>query len=109
MGHHLIARTELLNTSGNTSQGTDSFCLELITTAYPIPQISTPDYFLWGYLKDSVYENNPETKKVLKGNIRREIRQIPKEMFNRVVDNFNVRVSAVIQQHSDWIERIFNY
>ena len=31
-----------LNSSGSTSQGTDSSCIEPITPGHPIPQISTP-------------------------------------------------------------------
>ena len=31
------------------------------------------------------------------------------QMLNRVVDNFNVRVAAVIQQRGAWIEHIINY
>ena len=50
------------------------------------------DYFLRGYLKDRVCENNPQTREDI---IRREIRWISQEMLNRVVDNFNVRVAAV--------------
>ena len=59
------------------------------------------NFFPWGYLKDGVYENNPHTTEALKDNIRkREIRQIPQEMMNRVVDNFNVRVAAVLSYSS---------
>ena len=64
------------------------------------PDLNPPDYFLWGYLKDRVYENNPQTTEVLKDNIRREIRWIPQEMLSRVVDNFNVRVAAVLSYSS---------
>ena len=50
------------------------------------------------YLKDQVCENNPPTRE--DSIIRREVRQIPKEMLNRVVDNFNVRVAAVLSYSS---------
>ena len=73
------------------------------------PNLNPSDDFLWGYLKDRVYENNPQTTEVLKDNIRIEIRQIPQEMLNRFVDNFNVRVAAVIQQWGAWIEHTINY
>ena len=43
----------------------------------------------WG---DRVCENNPQPNE----NIRREIRWIPQEMLDRVVNNFNVRVAAVL-------------
>ena len=102
IGHHLFAWTELLNTSSSTSQGTDAFRIGLITPDHPIPQIPIP---CGGHLK----EKNPQTVEVLKDNTRREIRQIPQETLNRVVDNFNVWVAAVIQWCGGWIKHINNY
>ena len=55
--------------------------------------LNPPDYFLREYLKDKVCENNPQTRDNI---IKKEIRRIPQEMLNRVVDNFNVPVSAVL-------------
>ena len=48
MRHHLISRTEHLNTSGITSYGTDSFHVTLITPGHPIPKISTRLTIFWG-------------------------------------------------------------
>ena len=73
------------------------------------PNLNSPNYLLWLYLKDRVYGNNPQTTEALKDNIRREIRQIPQKMFIRVVGNFNIGVAAVIQQRGAWIEHIINY
>ena len=73
------------------------------------PDLNPPDYFLWGYLKERIYANNPQTLAALKDNIRREIRNIPADMIGRVITNFNVRVAAVIQQRGAWIEHIINY
>ncbi|XP_075164295.1 uncharacterized protein LOC142236896 [Haematobia irritans] len=33
------------------------------------PDLTAPDFFLWGYLKDKVYVNNPQTLQQLKDNI----------------------------------------
>ena len=77
MGHHLIFRTEHLNTSGKTSNG--------------------PDYFLRGCLKDRVCENNPQTREDI---IRTETRRILQEIINRVLDNFNVQVASVLSYSS---------
>ena len=57
--------------------------------------LNPPDYLLKGYLK--VCENNPKTREDI---IRREIRRIPQEMINRVVNNFNVRVASVLPYSS---------
>ena len=55
------------------------------------------DYFLRRYLKETVCENNPLTRKDI---IRKEIRRFPQEILNSVVDNFNVRVAAVLSYSS---------
>ena len=67
------------------------------TSGHPIPKISS--YFLGEgeYLKDRVCENNPQTREDF---IRREIRWIPQELFNGVVDNCNVWVAAVLSYSS---------
>lgn len=51
------------------------------------PDLTAPDFFLWGYLKEKVYINNPQTIDQLKNNIRQEIENIPVKMFKQVMDN----------------------
>ena len=94
MATHFSNRTEHLNTSGIASHGTDLFHVKPINPGHAIPKISTRlTIFLKEYLKDRVCGNNPQTKEDI---IRREIRWISQEIINRVVDNFNVRVAAVL-------------
>jgi len=50
--------------------------------------LNTPDFYLWGYLKDRVYGNNPQTIPGLKTAITAAIRAIPKEECGRVIENF---------------------
>ena len=52
-----------------------------------------PEYFLRCCLKDRICENNRQVREDI---IRKEIRRIPQEILNRVVDNFNARVAAVL-------------
>ena len=74
------------------------------------PDLSPPDYFLWGYLKERVYQDNPNTIDRLKENTRREIRRIiPNDMLDRAINNFNVRKAGVIQQRGPWIEHVTHY
>ena len=65
------------------------------------PRSHLPNYFLRGYLKDRVCENNSQTREDI---IRKEIRRIAQEMFNRVVDNFIVRVAAVLSYNEHGID-----
>ena len=68
---------------------------------YPWPSYSQDlnqlDYFLRGYLKHRVCENKPQTREDI---IRREIRLIPQEMHNKIVNNFNVRAASVLSYSS---------
>ena len=59
--------------------------------------LNPPDYFLRGYLKDRVCENDPQTRQDI---ITKEIRRVAQEMLHRVVDNFIVRVTAVLSYSS---------
>jgi hypothetical protein len=38
-------------------------------------RLEPPDFYLWGYLKDNVYENNPQTIGELKAAITAKIRE----------------------------------
>ena len=70
------------------------------------PELNPPDCYLWGYLKDNVYENNPQTIGELKAAITGKIRQIPKEECVRVIDNFARRVQVCLQCREQHLEHI---
>ena len=51
--------------------------------AWPVrsPDLTIPDFFLWGYLKSRVYANKPQTIAALKENIRQECEQLSPEIL----------------------------
>ncbi len=51
------------------------------------PDLTPPDYFLWGYLKERVYINKPHTIQQLKDNICAEIRGLQPELLSAVMEN----------------------
>lgn len=53
------------------------------------------DFFLWGHVKSLVYKNKPRTIPDLKRNIERTIRNIPRDMCERVVANWASRMHSV--------------
>ena len=65
------------------------------------------DFYLWGYLKYNVYENNPQTIGELKAAITGKIRQIPKEKGVRVIDNYAPRVQVCLQRRGQHYEQIY--
>lgn len=52
------------------------------------PDLTVPDFFLWGYLKQQVFRHRYDTLQELKESIRNEIRLINQELLNRVFENF---------------------
>ena len=42
------------------------------------PDLNPPDFYLWSFLKDNVYQGNPQTIEELKTVITAKIRAIPK-------------------------------
>jgi hypothetical protein len=51
------------------------------------PDLSPPDYFLWGYLKDRVYNDHPRTLNELRVNIAAAINAISPELLNNAVSS----------------------
>jgi hypothetical protein len=51
------------------------------------PDLTAPDYFLWGYLKQVVYSNRTQTIEGLKQNIEVAISNISQETSKKVVRN----------------------
>ena len=60
------------------------------------PDLSPPDYFLWGYLKDRVYVNRPRTIEKFKNNIRTEIQAISSEILVKVVNGMLDRAQECV-------------
>jgi hypothetical protein len=56
------------------------------------PDLSSPDFFLWGYLKETVYQENPHTLEDLRNNITNAVQGITADVLRRVCRNMCRRV-----------------
>lgn len=64
------------------------------------PDLTAPDFFLWGYLKAKVFkENPPRTTDDLKNRIRQEVTNIPLEMLRDVMGNFVLRLRQCVENN----------
>ena len=70
------------------------------------PDLNPLDFFLWGYAKDNVYADNPQTLQDLKTAITRFIRAIPADMCKRVIGKFAVRLNECLNRRGAHIEHI---
>jgi hypothetical protein len=70
------------------------------------PDLSPLDFFLWGYLKDRVYNPAPTSLEELKTAIRREVRNISLDTCMSVIANFKKRIDVVLQQGGRHLEHV---
>lgn len=70
------------------------------------PDLTPPDFFLWGYCKAKVYEANPQNIADLKAEITRVIRSIPQSMLTAVFNNMIIRYRTCIQTNGQHLNSI---
>lgn len=56
------------------------------------PDLTPPDFFLWGYLKNIVYKDRPSSCDELRDRIEQACREIDKGMCRRACENVVVRL-----------------
>jgi hypothetical protein len=60
------------------------------------PDLSPPDFYLWGFLKENVYKNNPHILKELKQNTELYISNVTADTLHQVASNMRKRMNACI-------------
>ena len=64
------------------------------------------NFFLWGFLKDRVYRNNPQTIGDLKENIHTEMQAIPVTTCHQVMKNFIRRLELCRERNGGHLEQL---
>lgn len=67
------------------------------------PDLTPPDFFLWGHLKSRVYVDKPADIEALKSAIRREISAVKKGTLQKVIENFHKRLVECKKQRGDYL------
>jgi hypothetical protein len=70
------------------------------------PDLTPPDYFLWGYLKQVLYSNRPQTVEDLKQNTEIAISIISKETLQKVVRNMVTRVNTCYAENGGHFQHL---
>lgn len=71
------------------------------------PDLTACDFFLWGYLKTRVFQNDPpRTIAALKQRIRHEIEGIPVNMLQNVMRNFQARLQQCIDSNGGHLANV---
>ena len=69
-----------------------------VTRPLRSPDLTAPDFFLWGYLKSKVYANRPTDIHALKENIWEEISKLSEETLQAVMRSFVTRVHRTLRR-----------
>ncbi|CAH0560385.1 unnamed protein product [Brassicogethes aeneus] len=97
--HYVRQTTDLLQTKFPDRVISRNFALNWPPRSCDLTPL---DYFLWGYVKDQVYADNPLTIEALKANIERAIREIEPQLCQNVITNFNKRIDVLANCRERW-------
>ena len=70
------------------------------------PDLTSPNFFLWSYLKDTVYRSNPRDQKQLKMNITRAIEEVNEGTLRKVARNMVKRVDKCIEMNGHHFQHL---
>jgi len=70
------------------------------------PDVTPPDLFLWGYLKERVYQNKPRTTDALKANITKEIQAVTADVLARTFQNMAHRVQSCLDANGGHFQHV---
>ncbi|XP_012946213.1 uncharacterized protein LOC106013905 [Aplysia californica] len=68
------------------------------------PDLNPLDFFLWGYLKDRIFQNQFENIEIMKQAIRDEVRNIPRKLCLGVIEHFKRRVKRCLESKGGHVE-----
>jgi hypothetical protein len=69
------------------------------------PDLNPCDFFLWGYLKDRVYQSRPRSLQALESAIISETRAISAEMLGNVIGGFKKRLEELVDSNGAHFEQ----
>jgi hypothetical protein len=70
------------------------------------PDLSSLDFFLWGYLKNVVYSETPTTRENMMERITLACRSIPRNILLLTVDSFERRVQLCVDNNGQIFEHL---
>ncbi|KYM95006.1 hypothetical protein ALC62_14363 [Cyphomyrmex costatus] len=68
--------------------------------------MTSPDFYLWGYLKNVVYEHPPTTREDMMLRIRTTCANIPRAVLLRTVEEFHQQIELCTEQNGGVFEHL---
>jgi len=72
------------------------------------PDINPCDFFLWGFLKEKVFQRWPENVAQLRAHIVKLCHALSEDLYRKVVTDARVRLQEVVRQNGGHIEHVLH-
>jgi len=72
------------------------------------PDLTSIDFYLWGYLKGVVFEEEPTTREDMENRIRRACEAIPRNVLLSTVAHFQRRLNYCMNANGETFENLLN-
>ena len=72
------------------------------------PDINPCDFFLWGFLKENVFQRRSENVAQLRAHTVKLCRALSDDLCRKVVTNARVRLQEVVRQNSGHTEHVLH-
>jgi len=73
------------------------------------PDLSLPDFFLWGHIKAQVYQSQVASLAVLKRRIRAAVHAVPQATLKAALDTLPIRARACVHLSGGHLETILQH
>jgi hypothetical protein len=70
------------------------------------PDLTKPDFFLWGHLKNNFYSSKPRNLEELRLNVTNEIQKISVETLHKVSENMVNRVRLCLAMNGGHFQQL---
>ena len=70
------------------------------------PDLSSLDYFLWGYVKENVFKMQPGDIEILKEIVQEVVSSIVQDVLRAVMANFEKRINLYMEQQGGHFEHL---
>ena len=70
------------------------------------PDLTVPDFFLWGYMKDNIFRMKPASVKELKKRIEEDIRSISKSSLESIMNGLPNRMADCVKCKGEHLKKM---
>ena len=68
------------------------------------PDLTPCDFFLWGWAKEQVYKENPQTIDELEASVNQVLKNVPLDFLRHTIENVPKRLQKLVEEEGGYVE-----